>query len=515
MPIRRLICLLIAALCLCTVAAAAAPDYKIRRYELNITPDFAQKSLRIATTIRIANPGLLDTFEFGLGDEYKIDSVKVNNAPAEFTAKDRVLTVKLAKPVNDVVLSVSTTGSPTRSHDESAAVIDDNSLFLLWSDRFYPIDYDHWSPVRTTITLPADMKIIAPGHMVRSEEINGAHRVVFETAQPTVCFSIFADRRWVRRERVVNGIKILTLLHPEQDKFSEQIFETSGDVLKFFTELHGYYPAEQFAFVTVAGMRGRRALNGYIAYGPPFLDREMERVGYDAHETSLLWWGYATRGSGPGAFQWNEGFGDYVEFLYSQSRRKPLPAVFDRFRNEYLSTPSDQEPLYTGLRGNTPQKFVHGKYPWLMAVLHDYIGDASFRRGLRSLFVNHRHTTYTIQDLIQHFEQASGTSLSWWREQWLERRGVPEVSVQFSKESGRQKVTNPPTRPGWSLRGTLTQHGPVYTIPLELGVRTDGGMEIIRVQASKQTTDFRWSGKSEPLEVVIDPNKRLLLRVKQ
>jgi hypothetical protein len=297
------------------------------------------------------------------------------------------------------------------------------------------------------------------------------------------------------------------LLHPEQDKYADKILASSGDVLKFFTELHGYYPGEQFSFVTVAGMRGRRALNGYIAYGPAFLDREMERTGYDAHETSLLWWGYTTRGTGPGSFQWTEGFGDYVEFLYGESRKKPLPAVFQRFRGEYLATPEDQEPLYTELRGNTPQKFVHGKYPWLMGVVHDSIGDAAFRKGLQTLFVEHRNTTFTVDNLIATLERASGSKLDWWRKQWLERRGVPQVSMSHKASSQR-------TATGMSFKvdGTIEQHGAIYQFPIEIGVKTATGVEYIRFTVYGKQTSFTWTGRGEPLEVVFDPKNKLLYK---
>jgi hypothetical protein len=510
---------LVITLLLMCAAAVAQTDYKIRGYELNITPDFAAKTVRLNTTIRIANVGKVSEFEFGLGDEYKIESLTVNGAPVEYTAKDRVLVIKLPRPEHDVVITVETTSKPGKSHDEDAAVIDDDSLYLLWSDRFYPIDYDHWAPVRTSLILPTEFKVAAPGHMVSSEAMGATQKLIFETTQPTVCYSVFADRRWVRNERVVNGLKIITLLHPEQDKYAEKIFTGSGDVLKFFTELHGYYPGEQFSFVTVAGMRGRRALNGFIAYGPPFLDREMERTGYDAHESSLLWWGYTTRGTGPGSFQWTEGFGDYVEFLYGQDRKKPLPAQFQKFRNEYLETvplakdnafspdPMGMEPLYTELRGNTPQKFVHGKYPWLMAVVHDSIGDAAFKKGLQSLFVEHRNTTFTIDDLIATFESASGTKLDWWRKQWLERRGVPQLMLS-------RRISSQRTTKGISFKvdGTIEQHGAIYQFPVEIGIRTATGTEYVHFTAFNKLTPFVWTGKAGPLEVILDPRSKLLYK---
>jgi hypothetical protein len=74
-------------LLLLCAAACAQTDYKIRGYELNITPDFAAKTVQVNTTIRIANVGNVSEFEFGLGDEYAIESLTVNNAPAEYTAK--------------------------------------------------------------------------------------------------------------------------------------------------------------------------------------------------------------------------------------------------------------------------------------------------------------------------------------------------------------------------------------------------------------------------------------------
>ena len=40
-------------------------------------------------------------------------------------------------------------GTPGKSAGESRPVIDDDSLFLLWSDRFYPADFDDWTLLRT------------------------------------------------------------------------------------------------------------------------------------------------------------------------------------------------------------------------------------------------------------------------------------------------------------------------------------------------------------------------------
>ena len=84
-------------------------------------------------------------------------------------------------------------------------------------------------------------------------------------------------------------------------------------------------------------MYARRAFTGFVGYEPGYLERTLERDGYDGHETALLWWGYATRGEGPGAFQWTEGFGDYVEILYAEGTGKPVPYNMQRARDAFLA----------------------------------------------------------------------------------------------------------------------------------------------------------------------------------
>jgi hypothetical protein len=79
----------------------------------------------------------------------------------------------------------------------------------------------------------------------------------------------------------------------------------------------------EYNFVTIQGLYARRASNGFVAYSPDYLDKEMTRTRYDAHETSLLWWDSTTRGSAPGSWQWTEGFGDYVETITRMPAESP------------------------------------------------------------------------------------------------------------------------------------------------------------------------------------------------
>jgi hypothetical protein len=412
--------------------------------------------------------------------------------------------VRLSAPDSVATLRFELNGEPGRSGDEERDVVGSQDLFLLWSDRFYPVEWEDWATVRTTIVLPAGFEAIAPGRRTAVRQVEGGVAHVFETTHPTISFSVFADARWTRTERIVNGVPMQTLLHPQSQQFAERIFATSAEVLAFYRELHGGFPFDGFALITQEGTYARRAYPGFVGYEPGYLDREMGRTGHDAHETALLWWGYTTRGSGPGSWQWTEGLGDYVEILFDEATGRAHPASFERFRAAYLETPVAEEPPYTALRGNTPQKIVHGKYPWLMHALRYVVGDTAFRAGLRLLFDRYRFRTFTMEEMVATLGEGAGQSLAWWREEWVERPGVPEIVLEWA---WRAEGT------GYRVTGRLRQTANLYRIPLEIGLVTATGTRVERVTMAGRETEFSFRSDAVPTDMVVDPRRWLLLRV--
>ena len=481
---------------------AAPPD--IRHYDLDIRPDFQSNRLGLEAALDIDNPGLQDTFTFELSQRYTTVEVRERSSDVSLDRKGGTVTVRLSRPSRDVRLTFTLEGPAGRCEDEDREVLGEHDLFLLWSDRFYPIVFADWATVRTTITLPEGFQAIAPGRLTSTSRAGDRAIHVFETTHPTTKFSVFADDRWIRTERVVDGLRMQTLLHPQSEVHRERIFASSRDVIAFFTDLHGGYAFDGFAFVTLENMYARRAFAGFIGYSPAYLDKEMARTGHDAHETSLLWWGYTTGGRGPGSFQWTEGLGDYVETLYDEARGKPIPKNFDLFREDYLRTPAGEDVPYTQLRGNTPQKIVHGKYPWLMHVMRYVVGDGPFRSGLRLLFERYRFRTFSMDEFVSTLEEGTGSRLGWWKEEWLERQGVPTIRLRWAAE---------PAGEGFRITGSVTQVGNLYHIPLEVGIETEAGTRVERISLTDRETPFAFTSMQEPRRLVPDPNRWLLLRI--
>ena len=492
---------------LCVAAPSYArmdgQDYSIRRYDMMIEPDFLSKKISLNVTIDISNPSFLDTFEFGLSDHYTSVSVFADSSPITFERGEGGIAVKVAHPEAHLTLRFRLAGLPGRSVDENRSVIEDSSLFLLWSDRFYPIDFDRWAPVTIALLLPPGFQAIAPGRLVKTEPRSGKVLHVFEATRPTMAFSVFADSRWQEAESKVNGIRMRTLLYPESVRFKEQIVASSADVLRFYSDALCPYPYDEFSFVEIDSIFARRAFPGFVAYSPRHLEKEFSSTGYDAHETALLWWGYTTRGSGPGSFQWTEGFGDYSEIMYIREKGKPLSRTFQLFRDEYLNTPAASDLIYTDLQGNTPQKLIHGKYPWLMHILRYVIGDRAFARGIHLLFSRYRYKTFAMDEFISTLEEGTGQSLRWWRVEWLERRGVPDILVTCRTA----KLDS-----AYVVKCTLHQRGNIYHFPLEIAIDSQSGEHVETVHLTGEDQTIALKSAAPPTGIRLDPNGWILMR---
>jgi hypothetical protein len=478
-------------------------SYDIKKYDIVIKPDFNSKNLSLEAKIIIDNPKLEKTFIFGLNENYTKIKVKSENTPAKFEFNNGWITVNVNNPLETMVLVFSLEGKPGRSIDENRDVIEKESLFLLWSDRFYPIDFGDWALVKTTIILPKKFLAIAPGKLISAIKGKNNIKYIFESSVPDANYSVFADPRWIKTEKVINGIKMQTLLYPESQKYSEQIFKTSSEVLQFFSETLCQYPFEQFSFVTISGMYARRAFSGFVGYTPAYLEKEFSSTGFDAHETSLLWWGHIITGRDNGSWQWIEGFGDYSEIYYDFKNNKPIPKIFQFFREKYLASDLEKDPLYFELRGNTGQQFIHGKYPWLMHFMRYRLGDENFNKAISYLFKTNQFHSISIDEFIAALETGCGQSLKWFRDEWFERRGVPILSFNY-KVLGNDHL--------YKIICVIKQKGNLYDLPLEVGIQTVNGMIINRINIKEKETKFNFELAYKPSKVILDPNDWVIMK---
>lgn len=479
------------------------PD--VQRCELLIKPDLASGRLRLTATLEIANPSGDREFTFFLAAWYDSIAVRGRAGLATVTRDGDLVTVLVERsgPHEQLVFRLS--GKPGMSAGDSRPVLGDSSVYLLWSDRFYPVDFDDWAIVSAQLEVPRGFRVFAPGRRVVSLDRGDVHVEKYETSEPIRAASVIADARWIEVARTVAGRRMRTLLYPSSQAYAEQILRTSTDVLDFYASRFGRYAFDEFTFATVDGIFARRAVAGGVIYNSQYLADELRTTGHDAHETALLWWFYTIAGRGPGSYQWTEGFGDYAEMLYDEARGLPLPADFESYRRGYLrmaGTPD--EPPITAPRGPLGGNFVHGRLPWVMHLLRFAVGDRAFDRGVRLLFDRWRFRSFTLEEFVATLAEGAGQPLDWWQREWLERGGVPELTwhADIVPDSG-----------GYQVRVSLRQGAAHYHLPLEIGIESTEGLKLERIQLDDPSGEFRFWSAAQPTRVLVDPRRWLLAKI--
>ena len=479
------------------------PD--VQRTVLLIRPDFASNRLRLTATLDIANPSGETEFSYFLATWYDTIVVRSRAGRAAVTRDGDAVTVRVPRATSREQLVFTLSGAPGRSAGDNRAVLADSSMYLLWSDRFYPADFDDWSVMSTQVELPPGFRVLAPGRRVPAAERGALHVERYETSGPVRFASVIAETRWVETARLIAGRRMRTLLYPASQASAEQILRTSADVLDFYASRFGPYAFDQFTFATVEGIFARRALAGGVIYEPGYLANELRTTGHDAHETALLWWSYTAAGRGPGSYQWTEGFGDYAEMLYDEARGLPVPPDFELYRRGYLRTAGTPDELpITAPRGPLAGNFVHGRLPWVMHLLRFAVGDSAFDRGARLLFERWRFRSFTLDEFAATLAEGTGQNLDWWSREWLHRGGVPQLTW---------RAVTMPDSGGFRVTVSLEQTGALYHLPLEIGIESAQGTGRERVQLDQRAGDFRFWSASEPTRVVIDPRRWLLAKV--
>jgi aminopeptidase N len=170
------------------------------------------------------------------------------------------------------------------------------------------------------------------------------------------------------------------------------------------------------------------------------------------HETCHQWFGDLVTMRWFDDLWLKEGFAQYMAY-------KAL-AELDPASNPWKHFYEDIKPLAYGIdetQGTTPifqnianlkdaksayGAIVYQKAPAVLKQLNYFIGEDTFRNGLRLYLREHAYANAEWADLVRAFEAASDQlgrhqDVQTWAKVWITRRGMPEVSVNHSCNNGK------------------------------------------------------------------------------
>jgi aminopeptidase N len=415
------------------------------------------------------------------------------------------------------------------------AYVGSDLSYLMYAARWFPF-HDYAADRATseiTVTVPAGYRVAgasdeavaesagapglppsadAPGRVTITRPASpNARTYRFVTRQPALIGN-FAVGRFAARSLRIGGYELEFFVQPGNESFIEPYAEMIGDALQFYTQKYGQ-PA--FGNRLAVAQIDDASLDAYAAPGIQFLSPRFFASGRQTslddrvlREIALQWWGLTV---GLKSFDdaWlSHGLSEWSSYAFRETRLQG--AALESAQRDMLeralmfeqsasisrapSTLDDQSAAY--------QAVVFYKGAMVFRMLRESLGPQKFDELLRRFAQEFRGRNASIDDFEKLANAVSGDQMRHFFARWVEGTGVPEFSSDY------QIIR---TRAGkFRARGTLKQNMENLRMPVDVMLRAEGDDVNTTVFVADQSDDFDFESSGKPLEVIIDPNHKIL-----
>ncbi len=397
------------------------------------------------------------------------------------------------------------------------ASIDDETSYLLYSGRWFPVNGYGINRFTATInvTVPAHMVAIGSGKEAASgvaepkKPLAGAvpsKTFTFVWDKPSFPGTIIAG---VFKDFKVDdaGIDLQVFFKPIHQNMAKTYADTAIKEFTYYITLYGIPPSNSLKIVElpddtvpttwapeIAGIAGRAIT---------------ERVNYRLLAESIAhqWWGVSVSPDTRDNWWLNAGFARYSEARYIESAAGPAgleEAVKDM---SVGALAYDTVPLSSvgkmDMFSPEFQSLVTDKGAMILHMLRWVIGDQKYDKTMRDFATQYAGKTASLDDFRAVAEKNYGEQLTWFFSQWLDSTGAPEFKSKYTVyRLGNNK--------GFRVVGEITQDLDLFRMPVDLKIDTDGKTESKRIEVVGTNSSFNIETFGKPRRIMIDPDDRVL-----
>jgi aminopeptidase N len=508
---------------------AARFDVTNYRIEAQLIPD--QHLLRAGADVTFIPYDATRSVVFELNGSLKVESVERNGKALTGIVQDPVgigalgpnVRVDLGEvvPANQPVTLrfrwsgalVSPEGGPLAN--KRLAYVGPEGSYLMYAARWFPF-HDYAADRATadiTVLVPQNMQVAGSGDAPPQKQPTGKDgnaRYRFVHTTPALIGNIAAGP-YIPRTLRFGKYEIQFYALPGSENRIEHYAEMIGRALEFYTQQYGT-PAFGTRF-TVA-QTDDETLDAYAAPGMMFLSSKLFDAAHAAPEERLQrevayqWWGQTV---GLRSFDdaWiSQGLAEWSAFALREStlqggqldaaQRDELERALTFEQTASIArAPSaldDQSAAY--------QSIVFYKGAMVFRMLRQTLGDQKFQQLLRTFLDQYRGKSASIDDFEKLTTTVAGQNMRYFFAQWIEGTGVPEFSADY------QIIR---TRAGkFRTRGTVKQNLETLNMPVEVQLHSEGDNQTTSIMMQGKSEDFDFESNGSPIEIIIDPNNKIL-----
>jgi aminopeptidase N len=279
-------------------------------------------------------------------------------------------------------------------------------------------------------------------------------------------------------------------------------FQNVDIMMDGFIERYGPYPFGKFGYV--AAPNGDMEHQTCVTHVASVINPNHLYDWLLAHEMAHQWWGDCVSVNDWRDIWLSEGFATYSEAIFHEHAYGM--ASYDEYIRDHIMSPvlhsGENFPIYDPdyLWGTT----VYEKGASVLHMLRHVVGDSMYYAGLAAYRQAYEYESATTPQFQERFEIVSGQDLDWFFDEWIYDVHWPEYEYSWRAEG---------VKAGYELCLMIDQvqtAGPVYTMPVDVGITTVGGDTLVVVWVDEATDTFSVFLPAEPTAVELDPDNWIL-----
>ena len=351
------------------------------------------------------------------------------------------LTLSYEGVIND--LAEQNSAEYAQSFAETTGIISEQGIYLGGTSAWIPYFDEELIlfTLKTTFSERASTwSALSQGELtslISSDIESDSSESYWQVTRPTEEVFLIAANFTVYSQQA-GDVEVMAYLRTADPNIAAKYMDATDRYLQLYEPMLGDYPYSKFALVenfweTGYGMPSFTLLGEQVIRFPFILESSYP------HEILHNWWGngvYPDYDSG----NWSEGLTAYLaDHLFQEMEglgheyRKEMLA---RYKN-YVADSSDF-PLadFTSRNSAASQAVGYGKALMLWHMLRVEVGDEVFLQGLRQFYSDFKFSRASFNDIASLFSELSGSDLSNFFNQWVNRTGAPELSVAVEEANG-------------------------------------------------------------------------------
>jgi aminopeptidase N len=514
---------------------APSREIDILHLALDVTPDFKQRGVSSRATLRF-KPIAKPLTELRLdGVDLRVETVTATEKILGWQATDREVIVTFAEPLPpDTEVSVTTSyrafpkkGLYFRTPEMGYRAED----MQLWTQG-ESIEARHWFPCfdapnekftsEITCRVAEGITVLSNGRLVSSEkDASGLVAVRWLQDKPHVTYLISLVAGYFKKvEDRYRDIPMAFWVPASQIAYAAESFKDTKDIMGFFEKEIGVaYPWAKYDQVCVedfvaGGMENTSitTLTDGTLHTPDF-EQLRSSQGLVAHELAHQWFGDLVTCKDWANLWLNEGFATYYEHLYDGYKHGTETLQYRLYESakHILAQPNQTNAIVRRDYRDPGEQFGYLAYPkgaWVLHMLRSQLGEALYRRCIKTYLERHQYGNVETEDLVRVIEELSGRSWDQFFDQYVYHAAQPELAVAYGWDERAKLVKITVTQ-----NQRLSDDVLLFNVPLTLRFKTKSGAVDRQITVEQKSEDFYFPLPEAPTVVRVDPELSLLAKI--